>query len=103
MNWELILAVAGGIVLIANAGSAILKAVSPAIKAKEELEELDRRTRNDYDAINELKDAILRNEEVNRLQIVVMLDILNHLIDGNDVEEMKETRRQLQKLLANKE
>lgn len=103
MTIETLLAIAGGVVLLGNAGAIVYKWIRPALQIKEEVEELDRRTRNDYDSINELKGAIKRNEEVNKLQLVVMLDILNHLIDGNDVDEMKETRKKVQQLLANKE
>ena len=37
---------------------------------------------------------------MNRTQCVVMIQMLNHLIDGNHVEKMKETRKKLQDLLA---
>ena len=103
MTLEMILAGAGGIVLLGNAGAMIYKWIRPALKVKEDVAELDRRTRSDYESINELKGAIKRNEVVNKLQLVVMLDILNHLIDGNDVDEMKETRKKVQQLLANEE
>ncbi len=100
MTWELIAAIAGGIVLLGNAGAMIYKWIRPALKVKETVEELDRRSKNDFEAIQRLEKAIEQNEQVNRLHLVVMLNMLNHMIDGNGVDDMKETRKDIENLLA---
>ena len=100
MSWELIAGIAGGIVLIGNAGAMIYKWIRPAIMVKQKVEELDRRTVNDYEAIKKLQDTIERNNQVNQLHLTVMLRMLNHMIDGNGKEEMKETRDEIQNMLA---
>lgn len=102
MTIEALLAIAGGVVLLGNAGAIVYKWIRPALQIKEEVEELNRRTQNDYDAIKDLKDALKRGEEINRLQLTVMMDILNHMIDGNSVDEIKDTRKRVQELLADK-
>ena len=103
MTWSIIAGIAGGIVLLGNAGAVIYKWINPALKMKDDVKELDRRSKNDYEAIQKLEKAIERNEVVNKLQLEVMLNMLNHMIDGNGVEEMKETRKQVQSLLAGHE
>lgn len=100
MTWETILAVAGGIVLLGNAGAMIYKWIRPALKVKETVEELDRRSRKDYEAIKELEQTILIIEKTNKIYLRTVLNVMNHMIDGNGVEEMKKTRSEIENLLA---
>jgi len=100
MSWELIAGVAGAIVLIGNAGAVIYKWIRPAITVKQTVEELERRTANDYEALKEMKKAIERSDQVNQLHLNVMLKMLNHMIDGNGKEDMKKTRDDIQDMLA---
>ena len=100
MNWEQILAIAGAIVLISNAGAAIYRWIRPALKMKDKIETLEsdveslkKYTRNDSDVISHLK-------EMNKLQCQGMLCMINHMIDGNGREDMKQTRNQIQELIA---
>lgn len=100
MSWELIAGVAGAIVLIGNAGAMIYKWIRPALMVKQKVEELDRRTVNDFEAIKEMREAIERSDQVNQLHLNVMLKMLNHMIDGNGKEEMRKTRDDIQDMLA---
>ena len=86
--------------MIGNAGAMIYKWIRPAIMVKQKVEELDRRTVNDYEAIKKLQETIDRNNHVNQLHLTVMLRMLNHMIDGNGKEDMKDTRDEIQNMLA---
>lgn len=97
--WETVLAVAGGIVLLGNAGAAINRWLSPALQVKRDVEETHQRVdeleehgRNDFVAIKEL-------QQMNKLQCQAMLCMINHMIDGNGVANMKKTREEIQELL----
>ena len=100
MSWELITGIAGAVVLIGNAGAIIYKWIRPAIMVKQKVEELDRRTVNDFEALKEMRAAIERSDQVNQLHLNVMLKMLNHMIDGNGKEDMKKTRDDIQNMLA---
>lgn len=103
MSWELFTGIAGAIVLIGNAGAMIYKWIRPAMLVKQKVEELDKRTVNDYDAIKEIQATIERSNKINQLHLNVMLKMLNHMIDGNGKEEMKKTRDDIQDMLAGAE
>ena len=100
MTWETILAIAGGVVLLGNAGAMIYKWIRPALKVKEDVAELEKRTKNDYEAIKSLEQTILKVEKTNKMYLRTVLNVMNHMIDGNGVEEMKKTRSEIEDLLA---
>ncbi len=101
MNWETVIAVAGGIVLLGNVVAALQRILSPGFKLKstvekncEKISRLQKHEQNDFEALEEIR-------SMSRAQCNIMMLILNHMIDGNHVEEMKKTRERLQELLAN--
>ena len=100
MGWETIAGIAGAIVLLGNAGAMVYKWIAPALRIKKKVEELDRRTINDFEAIKELKETVKQCEEVNRLHLVVLLNTVNHMIDGNGKDELKATRKDIEDMLA---
>lgn len=100
MGWETMAAVAGGIVLLGNVGAVIYKWISPALRLKERVEELERKSENDYKVLSEVKEALENNKKVNRMQLLTMAQMLNHDIDGNEIEKIKETRDNVLKMLS---
>ena len=100
MTWQMVAGVLGAIVLLGNAGAVIYKWISPALKVKEDVEELDRRTKKDFEAIQKLEKALEHSEKVSRMHLVVMLNMLNHMIDGNNTDAMKKTRSDIENMLA---
>ncbi len=100
MGWETIAAVAGGIVLIGNVCTLIYKWIRPAIQLKETVQELERRSVNDYKVLQGVKEAIEHNEKVNRMQLLTMMQMINHDIDGNNIEKLKATREHILAMLA---
>jgi len=49
--------------------------------------------RNDYEALQHLN-------KMNRAQCNLLLCMINHMIDGNGIEEMKRTRKQITDILS---
>ncbi len=102
MEWELVAGVLGGIVLLGNAMSVLSKWISPAISTKERIEkiereiaELQKHEKNDLEALE-------RIEAANIAQCQAMLCLINHMIDGNGICEMKKTRDEIQELILQK-
>ena len=99
MTWQLIAAIAGGIVLIGNAGAVLYKWIRPALQVKKDVEELDRRTKQDYEALQKIQASLERIESKQRALIVSEVAVINHMIDGNNIEKMQETRDKIQAML----
>lgn len=97
--WLTISAVLGGIVLVGNAGAVLYKIIRPAFENQKQTEQ------NKIDIIklkeNQHHDleAIKKQQEMDKMMIRSMVAILNHMIDGNHVEQMKETRDAIQDLM----
>lgn len=100
MTWQMIAAIAGGIVLIGNAGAVLYKWIRPALQVKKDVEELDRRTKQDYEALQKIQATLERIESKQRALIVSEVAIINHMIDGNNVDKMQETRDRIQAMLV---
>lgn len=96
---SMIAGVLGGIVLLGNVGVVISRWISPAIKQKDLVEEHSRQIA----ALEEHEQADLERlehlQEMNKLQLQSLICLLNHMIDGNGVDKMKETREDIQELL----
>ena len=95
MEWELIAGVCGGIVLLFTAGEKIYHIIKPAASWKKkvdslqtEIKELQDHTNRDYEALQHI-DEILKG--IGKGQITM----INHMIDGNNVDAMKKTRDDL--------
>lgn len=99
MTWQMIAAVLGGVVLAGNAGAIIYKWIRPALDVKKDVEELDRRTKQDYEALQRIQASLDRIESKQRALIVSEVAVINHMIDGNNVLKMQETRDKIQQLL----
>ena len=99
-SWTTIAGILGGIVLIGNVGNVIHKWLTPAINRRESVEEhedeikvLKQHEKKDLNALEHIT-------EVNKAMCESMLCMMNHMIDGNHVEQMKITRNKLQDLLT---
>lgn len=100
MTWQLIAAISGGIVLIGNAGAVLYKWIRPALQVKKDVEELDRRTKQDYEALQKIQASLERIEAKQRALIVSEVAVINHMIDGNNISKMQETRDKIQAMLV---
>lgn len=104
--WAWLLAAASAIVLLANAAEKISKAVSAARKPNEDQ---DKR----LDALEGRMDAVERKltndktrldsyEDGNRVSQQALLALLDHSLDGNNIEQMRRAKDALQDHLLNK-
>ena len=89
-----LLAWGGAIVLAGNVGAVIYKVIKPSLDIKKKVEELERHDKRDFDTIKSL-------QELNKAQCKMLLVMIDHMIDGNNVEKMKETREQIIEIMAN--
>ena len=105
-TWAFVLAAASAIVLLANAGEKIVRAVKvarapnarqderlDAVEAK--LKEIDRYLAADNRRLNAL-------DEGNRVTQQALLALLAHGIDGNNVKQMVDAKEALQNHLINR-
>ena len=103
--WPVILAVASAIVLLSNAAEKIVKAVraakAPEQKQNKEIEEiktrLDKVEREMLKDEKQLKDA----RECNHVITKGVLALLDHGINGNNIDQMKEARQDVNQYLIN--
>ena len=93
MDWQTITGVAGLIVLIANAGAAIFRWIRPAVQIRQDVDVLKEHDKKDFESLQRL-------EKMNRAQCNLQLSMINHMIDGNHIEKMKETREHIQDILS---
>jgi hypothetical protein len=113
MDWRTIAALAGAVVVLANAGKAILGVVKPAWrfgrrvtdgvadvekldewrgKAETRLERLEDKTGKDYIAIQDVQKAI-------KVLCAAMLALLDHEIEGNHVERLVDAKERIRDYL----
>lgn len=97
--WAVILAIASAIVLLSNAAEKIVKAVKAA---KAPVNEQNAR----LDALEEWKVEVdrklNRDNDSNRVTQKALLALLDHGIDGNNIEQMHHAREELHNHLINK-
>jgi hypothetical protein len=98
-----LLAVCGGISCIAAAINWIAKAVkaarAPDQKQNARIKALEDKTK-EYDTYFEAdKKRLVKLEEGNRITQRALLALLSHGIDGNDVQAMQESKKELQEFL----
>lgn len=97
---EQFLAICGGIVLAGNVGAVIYKIIKPAIDMGNRVDELERRDRLDYNKLQNLEQFQQTSEKMWMAQCKMLLAIIDHMIDGNHVEEMKKTREHIIELIT---
>ncbi len=90
------LAVASGLVLLANATEKIIIAIkaakAPNEKQDKRLEELESWKKVVDGKLNRDHDRIRENEEVQKVIQRALLALLDHGIDGNNIKQMEEAK-----------
>ena len=95
ITWELVLGIAGGIVVLYNATKAIINFASPVTNLKRKVEKHDELLNNDNNRLNEI-------ETSNKMLCKSMLALLEHEITGNGIDKLKMTKSELQNYLIEK-
>ena len=95
ITWELILGIAGGIVVIVNALKAIGKFISPVTDIKKKVEKHDELLDNDHKRLTSI-------EQTNKMICKSLVALLDHEITGNGIEKLKTTKTEMQNYLIEK-
>lgn len=90
---EILLAIGGAIVLAGNVGAVIYKVIKPSIDIRQRVDNLERHDKMDYEHIQNMA-------ELNKAQCKMLLVMIDHMIDGNNVDKMKTTRDQIIDIMA---
>jgi len=101
-----ILAVASGIVLLSNAGEKVIKAwksaKAPNDRQNERLDALERWKEEVDSKLASDHERIAAGDAGNRVVQRALLALLDHGIDGNNIEQMQHAKEDLQNHLINR-
>lgn len=104
--WMAILAVASAIVLLSNAAEKIGKAVqiakAPNVKQDERLSDLEEWRKGVDQKLAHDKKHLETIDDDNRATQRALLALLDHGIDGNNIEQMQDAKKALQNHLINR-
>lgn len=104
--WTAILAIASAIVLLSNAAEKIAKAVqtakAPNVKLDERVSGLEEWRKGTDQKLNTDKKRLDSFEEGSRATQRALLALLDHGIDGNNIEQMQHAKEALQDHLINR-
>lgn len=106
ISWQFFLSILGGIAVLAGGWKGIMYFCSPYKKVISTLAEQKAKNKEFKDALykeedllQELKDHNDQLREQSKDLLRIYLVLLNHLIDGNGIEKMKQIRDEVQKKL----
>lgn len=106
MIWAAVLATASAIVLLSNAVEKIVKAYklakAPNLKQDERLDELEKWRKTVDSKLLRDNERLGSIEEGNRASQRALLALLDHGIDGNNIEQMQHAKEALQTHLINR-
>ena len=104
--WTAVLAAASAFVLFSNAIEKIVKAVkaakAPNIQQNDRLDALETRMDNVERKLNHDKERLDYLDEGNRASQKALLALLDHGMDGNNIEQMQHAKEALQTHLINR-
>lgn len=90
---QFFLAICGGISLVGGAAAVIFRWIAPAFQLNKRVEVLEDHDKRDFEALK-------RIEERDALILKVLSTMLDSQITGNNVEELKKTKKELTEYLA---
>lgn len=94
ITWDMILAFASAIVVLEKGIDALIRLTRPEKQNKARLERVERYVAHDFKRLE-------KASYVHQVVLETLVLILDHLIDGNNVERMKATRAMLQSKIVN--
>lgn len=95
MNWEAILAIAGGVVLLGNFGKTLAGWLAPAKRLSDTVAEHERKLQADNKRLDQ-------QDADNQMMLKCLFVLINHDIDGNGIDKLKSTREELQEYITNR-
>ena len=103
--WVAVLGAASAFVLLSNAAEKLVKAIkvakAPEQKQNDEIEDLKSRLKEVEDWVETEKKQVKDIREGNRVITRGMLALLEHGINGNNIEQMQEARNGVEAYLIN--
>lgn len=87
------LAICGGVSIVGGAFAVIWKAINPAVKLGKRVEILEEKSQNDYEAIEDIKEA-------QSILCQGMIALIDSQLTGNNEENLKKTKDSMIKYLA---
>lgn len=90
---QFFLSVCGGVSIIGGAAAVLLKWIAPAFKLNKRVEVLEAHDRQDYETLKRIADR-------DSLILEVLATMLDSQISGNNVEELKKTKKKLTEYMA---
>lgn len=90
---QFFLTICGGISIVGGAAAVIFKWIAPAFRLNKRVEVLENHDKRDFEALK-------RIEERDALILKVLSTMLDSQITGNNVEELKKTKKELTEYLA---
>ena len=104
--WTLLLAAASAIVLLSNAIEKIIKAVktakAPVEQQDKRIEDLEKRMEAVEHGQSKNADHLQAVDDSNRVTQLALLALLDHGIDGNNIDQMRHAKEELQTHLINR-
>lgn len=87
------LAICGGISIVGGAFAVIWKVINPAVNLGKRVEVLEEKSQNDYEAIEDIKEA-------QSILCQGMIALIDSQLTGNNEENLKKTKDSMIKYLA---
>lgn len=104
--WPIVLAGASAIVLLANAAEKIAKAIqaakAPGEAQDKRLEDLEKRMETVEKRQDTNANHLTAIDDSNRVTQLALLALLDHGIDGNNIDQMRHAKEELQTHLINR-
>ena len=97
--WQWVVTCAGGIVAVAGAVSAIKNFFKPLLDLKKEVEQLKGQTETCRVRFEKLSRHQGEAREANQAVYKALNSIINHMIDGNGIENLKTARDELNRFI----
>ena len=94
VTWDMLLAFAAALVTLSKGLDVLLRFTKPQRENRKRMERFERYLANDHARLE--KAAF-----VHQVTLKTLILVLDHMIDGNNVEKMKQTRAMLQTQIVN--
>ena len=91
--FQVFLSICGGVSIVGGAAAVIFKWIAPAFKLNKRVEVLEVHDRQDYETLKRIADR-------DSLILEVLATMLDSQISGNNVDELKKTKKKLTEYMA---
>lgn len=95
VTWETLLAIAGGVVLMLNAGKAVIQLFDPFKELKEKQEEQEHFLKNDKGRLDKIEEDMESIHDALSVLGLALSELINHELTGNDEDELKKQQDNL--------